>query len=107
MSLKHNSVCTETFKSIIENYLAYFHVIKKDYLSATKPVMITQIDVKISLNAFTSRDCIVDTLKTLNVDFDSTLMVVSLKNENPKENPINAYKQFCHDFFDFIYFKIS
>lgn len=91
MTLKYNFICTDTCESIINNYLAYFRVVNLD--SNTN-----KVQVKIALNAFTSKSCITDTLQELNIDFDSTSMIVSLTKGNLDKNLLTTYKLFCHDF---------
>jgi hypothetical protein len=98
MSLKYNSFEINTCESIINDYLAYFTIIKKDFLSQTSPIMIKSITVKLSLSAFTDKDSIITVLNRMNVTFDEKTLHVYIPNDNVENNPINSYKLFCHEF---------
>jgi hypothetical protein len=98
MSLKYNYFDVKTCESIIEDYLAYFTIIKKDFLSQTSPVMIKSITIKLSLSAFTDKESIIAVLNIMNVSFDEKTLDVNIKNDNVENNPINIYKSFCHEF---------
>ena len=98
MSLEHNYLDVKTCESIINDYLAYFTIIKKDFLSQAAPIMVNHITVKLSLEAFTNKESIIHVLNIMNVEFDEKTLWANIVNHNVEDNPIHAYKRFCHEF---------
>lgn len=96
--LECNSLNVQPCKHLINNYMSYFSIIKKNFLSENAPIMITSITIKLKLASFTDNASIIKVLDDLNVSYCKDNITVTLINHNSTDNPLIIYKSFCHEF---------